>query len=284
MLLSLLCCAEPAPLPPPKLVLCIESFEVMRGQMIRVHNFYYHKSSVIAPGPSSGQASGNPRLGSFITPSLASFSWPVEVWDLIEGWVTLLCCAAGCLLLGRQLWMSAPVAYTPTGEQDHSPAHPLARRPVSTPSSPPLCSSTFIKPANISLGLFHLPETSTPLLHFSSTPLTAVFNAPNFTGRVGGWALSQACSCWQMSGSGCVGIPLLTLPCAAWLRAALMDFVGGNLDELLHPERHVDPAHHHQGAFAQGDGAQQGEHASQPRVTPQVRASVGLLGCCGRTV
>ncbi len=27
----------------------------------------------------------NPRQGSFLPPSLASFSWPIDVWDLVVG-------------------------------------------------------------------------------------------------------------------------------------------------------------------------------------------------------
>lgn len=79
------------------------------------------------------------KQGSFIPPSLSSFSWPVEVWDMVGG-------------------------------------------------------STFIHPANISLAMFkHGDPTPCPQLHFSSTPLTGVFNSPNFTGgRLGNVLRAEA--------------------------------------------------------------------------------------------
>eukprot|EP00887_Chlorella_sp_A99_P007742 scaffold20.g7742.t1 len=123
-------------MPTASLAVCIERFTVSKGVMVRVPNFYHQKER--------GPGFVNEKQGSFIPPSLSSFSWPVEVWDLISG-------------------------------------------------------SVFIHPANISLVMFcHGEPAPAPQLHFSSTPLTGVFNAPHFT--------------------------------------ALMDFIGGNLGDYLHPK------------------------------------------------
>ena len=119
--------AEPS-LPDPGLLVCIESFTIQRGQMVRVPNFYYQASGQVVTGgwavglggsclPDSsprhvpcpvpavfaemlflclicglfvvqkqqGPEYINPRQGSFLPPSLASFSWPTEVWDIVQG-------------------------------------------------------------------------------------------------------------------------------------------------------------------------------------------------------
>ncbi|EFN50436.1 expressed protein, partial [Chlorella variabilis] len=56
------------PLPDPKFIISIESFTVTHGQM-----------------KERGPTYINPRQGSCIPPSLSSFSWPIEVWDLVTG-------------------------------------------------------------------------------------------------------------------------------------------------------------------------------------------------------
>ena len=79
---------------------------------------------------------------------------------------------------------------------------PLTPRHVSA-----CCRADFIKPTNLALALFRLPDSPAPLLHISTNPLTAVLNAPNFTGVQRAWAVlwpSRQAACWRTAGSTCL--------------------------------------------------------------------------------
>jgi hypothetical protein len=42
----------------------------------------------------------------------------------------------------------------------------------------------FIYPTNLALSMFHRLDDGVKQMHFCTTPLTGIFNAPNFTGRL----------------------------------------------------------------------------------------------------
>ena len=46
-----------------------------------------------------------------------------------------------------------------------------------------LCSGPFIYPTNLALSMFKRLDDGVNQLHFCTTPLTGIFNAPNFTGK-----------------------------------------------------------------------------------------------------
>lgn len=135
---------------------------------------------------------------------------------------------------------------------------PLGDTPCLAPApTSPLRRAPFWQPTSLAMGMFSLPNDrggATPLLHFSATPLLWVLNAPNYTGGRAARAGEPEWQAWlrglpmAMQGSVCLRAPprwtdarthtphpmhTLSPP------AALMDFVGGNLDEFLHPEKHT---------------------------------------------
>ncbi len=86
------------------------------------------------------------------------------------GWVGFFSPACS---LGRHRLNHARLPLTPTHLPPLSPA----------PSLP--CSALFWQPTSIALGLFTMPDGRVPLVHFSSTPLDLILNAPNYTGERG---------------------------------------------------------------------------------------------------
>jgi len=169
---------EGADLPEAKIALCVENFFVERGSLVRVPNFYYQKQ--LGPGYI------NPRQGSFVPASLTSFSWPIEVWDLV----------AGDLLL-------------------HS------------------CNLCFV--------IFDRPGEDISQFHFSSTPLTATVNAPNFT--------------------------------------TIIDFIGGNLQDWLNPSSDASDCNVNGRGSAPAGSASAGPHgtaAATPTPPPAVKYNPNL--------
>jgi len=110
--------------------------------------------------PAGNRDKPNPRQGSFIPPSLSSFSWPSQVYDVVPHGPLLHACNISTVLFGR---------------------HDTGKR--------------------------------TTQFHISATPLSVVLSAPNYT--------------------------------------AIMDFVSGNLNDLLHPagEPPMPPGVPHQVRF-----------------------------------
>lgn len=60
----------------------------------------------------------------------------------------------------------------------------LTPAPPPTPWPPSHRRAPFIKPTHIALAMFRQPQADAPLLHFSASQLSAVMNAPNFTGAL----------------------------------------------------------------------------------------------------
>ncbi|KAL6785838.1 hypothetical protein ACKKBG_A00370 [Auxenochlorella protothecoides x Auxenochlorella symbiontica] len=71
-------------LPRPALALCVESFHVVRGTLIKVPNFNFQAAD--------SSLTSKSKQGSFVPTSLVSFSWPTEVWDLVSGAPFLASC------------------------------------------------------------------------------------------------------------------------------------------------------------------------------------------------
>lgn len=105
--------------------------------------------------------------------------------------------------------LAASPASAPQAADDLLSFLPTAHLPSPSPGPTPCpCSALFWQPTSIALGLFTMPDGQVPLVHFSSTPLDLILNAPNYTGGAV-WASCPA-RCRQ-SGTCC------------WVPPAMMD-------------------------------------------------------------
>ena len=76
---------EPRAGPPPPaavIALCADRFQVVKGDLIKVPNYFCRRV---------GAGFSVRPLGSFAPPSLGSFSWPTDMWALPSG-----CVGGGC--------------------------------------------------------------------------------------------------------------------------------------------------------------------------------------------
>ncbi|RMZ56604.1 hypothetical protein APUTEX25_004768, partial [Auxenochlorella protothecoides] len=196
-------------LPRPALALCVESFHVVRGTLIKVPNFNFQAGQLSLSSSAAFLNSSTSRWEAVYEP------WPLrlEVVDVVSP----------LYLSDRRtnLWVTSDqhldAAFNPASLMSFGDAlASLASKskqgsfvPTSLVSfSWPtevwdlVSGAPFLASCNVALTRFPRPD-GVGQLHFSSTALAATFNAPNF--------------------------------------CAIMDFVGGNLEDLLNPP-HAPPA------------------------------------------